>query len=454
MNLGESEVLKFLDQLEFRNKPTDEELKDILKATQNVPLFLNMLKEILSADNDKKQSNASVIKKLKKEIEKFILEKAKNFFKNYYISFNDVERKEKFKEILFYLNNPEKVFNVNDIEEILDYQLMEIRYKEDAVSGGNVSETFRKNRDSNRTNEDPIIKDFFEYIEGKANPTKNSSDSITFSKDETNRIVTVYSRYPSIINCYKKIFDEYGENLVISGDLDLEIRDYINNYNYNTKSEFSFRNPNLDHFKLKGLLFEDIMNMYITNNKNESQFKYPAQLKFLKEWEICKYFDVLDFDKDLVKQKFEYLQNNHPNELFSQYPPCPLDLYSCYNKGLFFRNLTRNHPAIDGGFVSLELESQAGSSKLDTQSPRIMLTPQEMKNLDVNARLITYDITTRNDKFAGENIQQNISKYFANLKLITNMIRFKTIFKSISDVRLENHIFIILENEGISEINI
>jgi len=165
--LKETEVLNLIDQFGFQNRLADEEIKEIIKITQNVPLFLNMLREIVNKNKDKNLSNILIIEELRKVIKKFITERAHTFFINRFKEIKDAVKTEIFKEILFNLNSKEKEFKFRDIKDILDYQLMDFKNIDEDKTILDLNHDDINRDKSERVTENLLIKQFYAYIEDK-----------------------------------------------------------------------------------------------------------------------------------------------------------------------------------------------------------------------------------------------------------------------------------------------
>jgi len=127
LNLTDTEAILFIKEMGFDSL---QEIKQILKITSKVPLFLNnYLKNFVVKNNaqkdQKKKQNFNIIEDLKNVVKKELSEKVEKFYNEYFETKFDREQKGKFKEILCSLNLKTKGFDYDEIKDILDYQLME-----------------------------------------------------------------------------------------------------------------------------------------------------------------------------------------------------------------------------------------------------------------------------------------------------------------------------------------
>jgi len=166
--------------------------------------------------------------------------------------------------------------------------------------------------------------DFYNFIENKIqNKTGNNLNLKNYLRQNFNK-VRVISRYPSVISLYSNVFKKYGENLLCPGQLDLNIRDYINYFYFIEKK----RKPKKNHIdsndprkRFWGPIFEDILYLYIKENKTSKFILIPEELRFLFKWEVQKYFDAVSHKSETEQKAEKYISHKKDERmLFSIYP--------------------------------------------------------------------------------------------------------------------------------------
>jgi len=346
LKLKQEEVYSLIKYKGYRNP---EEIKTIMEITKNVPLFfVNFLETTVKYEND------DSIKKLRDRIKKFIEGRAERFYLDYY-SKNDQFRDDKdrtlFRKIVYNLDSPTEFFEYNSIKNIMDYQLFEFEYLHDLA---NFSEQKKVTLTDIHEKENPPIQDFFNFIENK---TECEIKSKFYLRQNFNK-VRVISRYPSVISMYSNVFKKYGENLDIPGLLNMKIRDYINYFYYSEKrSKQNAIDINDPRKRIWGPIFEDILNLYIKENKTSKFVVIPEELRFLDKWEVQKYFDaVSNVSETEQKAEKNIFHKKDERMLFSNYPPRGKEFLFAVFQGLSFINFTENEQTIDGGFVYWKTE--------------------------------------------------------------------------------------------------
>jgi len=332
---------------------------------------------------------------------------------------------------------------------IMDYQLFEFQYLHDL---SNFSE--QKNGPLTDTNEDedPPIVDFYNFIENK---TENKINLKNYLRHNFNK-VRVISRYPSVIGLYSKVFKKYNEDLLSSGLLDLKIRDYINYFFYNEKrTQKNSIDINDPRKRFWGPIFEDILNLYIKENKTSKLIVIPEELRFLDDWEVQKYFDAVSNKSETeIKADKNVSHKKDETMLFSNYPPRRKEFLAAVIQGLSFINYSQDEETIDGGFVYSRTELLEDYKDRQLKRPEHLISTSEAKNFINKLDIITFDATIKDktelfydDKF--KRIKNNLEKVCENcLKLVNQENKVYT-----AKYNFIKHYLIVLENTSNNIIN-
>jgi len=439
----------------------EEEIKALIAITNRVPYFLNMLSKLKGNNISEKlvDLRSKIIEKLKP--------RAESFFDNYYKK--NLDYQQIFKRIIYHLNSPTEYFLFDEIKDIMDYQLLDLELF-------NPSETKDIPKDSNDIRiKNKVFIDLYDYLEKNPENTKNSMrfDIIPFSLLLQNKLlkVRVKTKYPMIFQIYQDVFKERNDYVAIPDLLTTAIIDYINNYyddelqkymdedeikefqqnsvkdkNMTAKTSDSLDIPEYYYNvsgRKQGFLFEELLNIHISENKKTNNILYPPELGFFEKWENRKYYDAIEINKQnakFVSESYEGLAKFYPSIFYRNYPPLKIDLLYDLLYGLYFTNFTQNHPSIDGGFMFIN--DYKDNSDSGNENQEFVLD------------IITYDVTVGDKVKIFKKKKGKIDELIFNLKKIYENIVTTSLMRT--NIKKENfikHYFIILENAGNYEKN-
>ncbi len=128
--------------LSLKGYPPETPIEDILRITNGIPLFVDMIPNYLNEEsldsqdkdiniNESKSPNDIVFEQIKKYLKKtinnFIVQKIRKFKFEYYNNFEDFQ-KNNFKKLLLGINNISEKLDLEIFGKLIDYQLMDYEY--------------------------------------------------------------------------------------------------------------------------------------------------------------------------------------------------------------------------------------------------------------------------------------------------------------------------------------